>query len=137
MRGIASQDRSCRYFHTLAAVNRLKQWISNFGSTTCRIRSPLAEYVLILAQPARARATTAVLHFHTCQVSRIFRDYPGIEAIIPDPGLHADFPGIQANLPGTRILRKNTTFHTGMASCARIFCRTALQCSQIRARQRA
>ena len=73
---------------------------------------------------------------HTCQVSRIFRDYPGIEAIIPDPGLHADFPGIQANLPGSRILRKNTTLHTGMASCARIFCRTALQCSQVRARQR-
>ena len=56
------------------------------------------------------------------------RDYPGMEAIIPDPGLHADFPGIQANLPGSRILRKNTTFHTGMASCASIFCRTALQC---------
>ena len=64
-------------------------------------------------------------------------DFPGIEAIIPDPGLHADFPGIQANLPGSQILRKNTTFHTGMASCARIFCRTALQCSQVRARQRA
>ena len=61
-------------------------------------------------------------------------DYPGIEAIIPDPRLHADFPGIQANLPGSRILRKNTTFHTGMASCVRIFCR---QCSQVRARQRA
>ena len=65
------------------------------------------------------------------------RDYPAIEAIIPDPGLHADFPGIQANLPGSRILRKSTTFHTGMASCVRIFFRTALQCSQVRARQRA
>ena len=63
---------------------------------------------------------------HTCQVSRIFRDHPGIEANIPDPGLHADFPGIEANLPGSRILRKTPTFHTGMASCAGIFCRTAL-----------
>ena len=65
------------------------------------------------------------------------QDYPGIEANIPDPGLHADFPGIQANLPGSRTLRKNPTFHTGLASCARIFCRTALQCSQVRARQHA
>ena len=66
MRGIASQDRSCRYFHTLAAVNRFKQRISNFRSTTCRIRSPLAEYVLILAQPARANnsLSTAVLRFY-------------------------------------------------------------------------
>ena len=57
------------------------------------------------------------------------RQHGQVSAIIPDPGLHADFPGIQANLPGSMILRKNPTFHTGMAS---IFCRNsvAVQSSQ-------
>ena len=66
-------------------------------------------------------------------------DYHGIEANLPNPGLdlHANIPGIQANLPGSRILRKNPTFHSGLASCARNFCRTALQCSQVRAWQHA
>ena len=48
----------CRYFILLLQSTDS----SNFGSATCRIRSPLAEYVLILH--SQLKLTTAVLRFY-------------------------------------------------------------------------
>ena len=48
----------CRYFIPLLQSTDS----SNFRSTTCRIRSPLAEYVLILH--SQLKLTTAVLRFY-------------------------------------------------------------------------